>query len=273
MQLKAIIKNYARENNISPQIALQYYMLEKILERISFSKYRDYFIFKGGFLIAAMVGVSYRSTMDMDATIKNFPLNEDSIEKIFKELCILNNDEINFTFLNVENIRENDTYKGYRVHLKGIFSPLAVDLKIDITTGDSITPSPIDFQYRKMLENKYINIKSYNLETIIAEKIETIITRGVTTTRIRDFYDVFILSSIYSNNINFEILKDAIENTCKNRSSNINGYELVCRDIRNDTTLRNYWINYQKSYEYAQGIDFDECIEKIIYICNEINKL
>ena len=173
MQLKAIMKNIAKEKNISAQLIMQNYMLERLLERISLSRYQSHFVLKGGFLIAAMVGLDSRATMDMDATIKGIPVTEETVKQMFLEICKIGiNDEIIFSFQKIENIREGDEYTGYRVSIIGSYPPMAVPLKLDITTGDKITPKEITYEFKLLLEDRKIKILAYNLETVMAEKLE-----------------------------------------------------------------------------------------------------
>jgi len=198
MQFKSIIKKMSKEKNISPQLVMQNYMLERLLERISLSKYCDNFIFKGGFLISSIVGLSSRATMDLDTTIKGFILTHESITDIFKEIFSIEiDDDITFEFLNVTDIREIDDYPGIRVSLKANYSPISVPLTVDVTTGDVITPKEIKYHHNSVFEDKVIHVLAYNLETILAEKIETVLSRGIANTRPRDFYDIYILYSLH----------------------------------------------------------------------------
>lgn len=192
MQLKAIMKKLAKENQISAQLVLQNYMLERFLERVSLSPYRDNYIIKGGFLISSMVGLNSRATMDMDATIKGYPVTQDTVQKMIEKiLTVPVDDDITFTFKSIGEIREGDEYTGYRVALTADFPPMAVPLKLDITTGDKITPREIQYDYKLMLEDRHIQVMAYNLATILAEKLETVISRSDQNTRPRDYYDVY----------------------------------------------------------------------------------
>lgn len=202
MQLKAIIKNLAKEKHISAQLVMQNFMLERLLERISISKYQQNFILKGGFLIAAMVGLDTRATMDMDATIKGLPVNEQTVREMFEEICKIElDDDVTFSFRSIGEIREGDVYTGYRVSLSANYPPMAVPLKLDITTGDKITPKEIEYQFKLLLEDRSISVLAYNLETIMAEKLETVISRGDQNTRPRDYYDIYILGKLQYANI------------------------------------------------------------------------
>ena len=192
-QLKAIIRNIAKDKHVSAQLVMQNFMLERLLERISVSKYQKNFILKGGFLIAAMVGLDTRATMDMDATIKGLPVNEQTVRNMFEEICKIElEDNVTFSFRSIGEIREGDVYAGYRVSLYANYPPMAVPLKLDITTGDKITPKEIEYQFKLLLEDRKISVFAYNLETIMAEKLETVISRGDQNTRLRDYYDIYI---------------------------------------------------------------------------------
>lgn len=209
MQLKAKIKNIAKEKNISAQLVMQNFMMERLLERISLSSYQNHFILKGGFLIASMVGLDTRATRDMDATIKGLPVSEQTVKNMFLEICKIElQDDVTFNFLSIGEIREGDEYGGFRVALSANFSPMAVPLKLDITTGDKITPSEITYDYKLLIDDRSIKILAYNLETVLAEKLETIISRSDQNTRPRDFYDVYVLKNLQNHNLDFEILKE-----------------------------------------------------------------
>lgn len=264
MQLKAIIKNIALEKSISAQLVMQNFMLERFLERVSVSKYQDFFILKGGFLIAAMVGLDSRATMDMDVTIKGMPVTENTIKEMFIEICdIPLQDNVTFSFISIGDIREDDEYSGFRVSLSANFPPMAVPLKLDITTGDKITPKEISYEFKLLLEDRSIRVLAYNLETVLAEKLETIISRGDQNTRPRDFYDVYILSKLQSNSIEIEQLKSAIQATAEKRGSGLilTNYKAILEAIQTSEIMQNHWRRYQKDFEYANNISFeDTCI-------------
>jgi predicted nucleotidyltransferase component of viral defense system len=208
LQLKATIKNIAKEKSISAQLVMQNFMMERLLERISLSFYQDHFILKGGFLIATMVGLDTRATMDMDATIKGIPMSEQSVKNMFLEICKIElQDDVAFSFLSISEIREGDEYGGYRVAISANFPPMAVPLKLDITTGDKITPREIAYEFKMLLEDRSIRVLAYNLETVLAEKLETIISRSDQNTRPRDLYDVYVLQKLQSHNIEIELLR------------------------------------------------------------------
>lgn len=273
MQLKAAIKKISKEKNIAPQLVLQNYMLERFLERVSVSPYLYNFIIKGGFLISAIIGLDSRTTMDLDATLKHFPVTKEKIEKMIREIIAINlSDDISFTLRDIYEIRENDEYSGYRVALTANYSPMAVPIKLDITTGDKITPREIELSYKLMLENRNIKVFAYNLATILAEKLESIISRGDQNTRPRDYYDVYILSKLQSENIDPKTLKDALLATSKKRGSLavLKDYEHIIQTVRNSKEMQNLWNNYQLKFEYANGISFINVCDSIETLLNQV---
>ena len=273
MSLKAIINNIAKENKISAQSVLQTYMLERFLERISISKYKDNFILKGGMLISAMLGIDSRTTMDMDTTIKGFKLTEENISNIINEICNIKiDDEVTFEVQKIELIREDDDYGGYRITFKASYmESMPVIMKIDITTGDKITYKEIRYSFDLMLEDRKIQIWSYNLETVIAEKFESIIKRGVLGTRIRDFYDIYMLLNTQAKNIDFDTLKNAIYFTAEHRNTInfIKDWPKIIEQVNNSDIMKKQWERYQKNNFYAKEIKYGDLIESL----NQIGKI
>lgn len=272
MQLKAKIRNISKDTGISSQLVLQNYMLERLLHRISFTKYRENFILKGGFLIASIVGLNTRATMDMDVTLKGLKLNQEILLSAFSEICNADvDDPFEFEVKTIHEIREGDIYSGYRVGFVGKYPPMAVPLKLNITTGDKITPKEISFNYKMLFDEGDLNILAYNLETILAEKLETIISRGDQNTRPRDFYDVFILNKLKWDEIDFRILKEALEKTMERRGTAkyINNYESAITTIRNSEEMKNHWKNYQNDFDYASNISFNETVDSVTKLLDE----
>lgn len=219
-QLKAWIKNMSAKVEVNENIILQNYMLERLLERISVSEYKHKFILKGGMLITAIVGIDMRNTLDMDATIKGFDLEKDNLENILDDIFKIDLDDgVSFEFRGIKEIRQEDEYGGYRVSLDAKFDKLDVPMKLDITTGDVITPKEIKYKFDLMFEERSIEILAYNMETVIADKFETIISRNIDTTRARDFYDIYILWTTQQQNFNKELLEQAIVKKFKYRGS------------------------------------------------------
>ncbi len=269
MQFKARIKNLAQKNNVPAQAVLQNFMLERLLERISLSRYKNRLILKGGMLIASMVGISSRTTMDMDATLRGFPLNEETIRAAFKEICAIPlDDEVEMVFDHIGPIREDDEYGGFRVAIIAKYASINTPLKIDITAGDVITPKAVSYAFPSNFEDKRIEVWAYNIETILAEKVETILRRSVLNTRPRDFYDVYILTQTQGEVIDRDIFQTALRATAEKRMSNIaiEDQNNIIRSIEEDITMRQRWERYCKENYYANEIAFDQVIEALINI-------
>ena len=263
MQLKAKLNNKAKELNIAPQVMLQNYIMECFLERLSKSEYADKFIIKGGILIASLVGLSNRSTMDIDTTVKNFPLKEYEISKIISYVCgVKNDDDFSFRLERIAPIREDDEYQGIRAFLIVDYERIHNTLTIDITTGDSIFPEAEEHKFSKIFDNEQFSLFSYPLETVLAEKLETILSRNVTTTRPRDFYDVYVLSA---KPVNFTNLKNALELTCKHRKSEIVLTQIpeIISAIKESKNLSAQWKSYAKKMPYASEISFEQTLGKV----------
>lgn len=276
MQLKAMIKNLAKEKHISAQLVMQNFMLERLLERISVSKYQRNFILEGGFLIAAMVGLDTRATMDMDATIKGLPVNEKTVREMFEEICKIEiNDDVIFSFRSIREIREGDEYTGYRVSLSANYPPMAVPLKLDITTGDKIIPKEIEYRFKLLLEDRSISVLAYNLETILAEKLETVISRGDQNTRPRDYYDIYILTKLQYSNIEFNSLKEALNATVDKRGSKavVKDYRKIMDTVRNSEIMQKQWDNYQKDFEYSQDIAFVDACDTVVQLMDLLMRI
>jgi predicted nucleotidyltransferase component of viral defense system len=266
MQLKARIKNLALKNHVPAQAILQNFMLERLLERISLSRYKNRVILKGGMLIASMVGIGSRTTMDMDATLKGVPLTEETIRAMFMEICsILLDDEVDLVFDHMGMIREDDEYGGFRVAITARYASINTSLKIDLTTGDVITPEAVCYAFPSNFEDKLIEVWAYNLETILAEKIETILRRSVLNTRSRDFYDVYILMKTQCQAINLDIFQSALSTTAEKRLSlkALQENEKIIQAIQADAAMRQRWDRYCNEYYYASGIPFDDVIETL----------
>ena len=273
MQLKAIIKNIAKNKNISAALVLQNYMLERFLERVSLSRYNDNYIIKGGFLIASMVGLDSRATMDMDATIKGYPVNEEAIRKMVEDIIAVPvEDAIHFCLKSVREIREGDEYTGYRVALTADYEKMAVPLKLDITTGDKITPREIEYSYKLMMEDRSIRVLAYNLSTILAEKLETVVSRGDQNTRPRDYYDIYILSKLQAENIDIDSLKAALSATTAKRGSSelMMQYAEIMRTVKSSDVMKRQWDNYRKDFDYAAGIEFEETCDAVVAMMDEL---
>ena len=264
--LKAKASNLSKKTNIPNKYLIQNFMFEALLKRISKSKYKDKFIIKGGFLLSSIFGVNLRSTMDLDTTIKGLPLNRKTITKVINEIISIDlDDNIKLEIENIKDIREEELYSGFEVNLKAEFDGLKTNLMIDITTGDVITYKEVEFKYSTLFDSETINIMTYNYETIIAEKFESIISRNIDNTRMKDYYDLYMFVHLKWNDINKETLRKAIINTSKARGSldyidNANKYiELISDDFR----LKALWNSYQNNYEYAKDIELTDTLNAI----------
>lgn len=234
-------------------------MFEALLRKISISKYKEKFVIKGGFLLSSIFGVNLRSTMDLDATIKGIPLTKENLGNIMIEIITINiNDNINFELESIKDIRLEDEYSGYCVNLKADFDGLRTNLMIDVTTGDVITYSETEYQYKTIFDNEVINIMSYNYETVIAEKFESILSRNIENTRMKDYYDLYMFVNLKWNDIDKNELFEAIKNTSRKRGSvdyilNVSKYIEL---IENDSKLKKLWKSYVSVYDYAKRYKF-----------------
>ena len=266
MQLKAVIKNKAKESNITPQSALQVYCMERLLERISLSDKADCFIIKGGFLISAFIGIEHRSTMDIDATIKGFDVTKENVEAVFRAICEIQvEDQLKFVFEKVEDIREEDDYPGIRVHLNAVYETMNTKMTVDVTTGDSIVPSEIRYSYHCVYDDKVISVMAYPLENVLAEKLETVVSRGIVNTRPRDFYDIYMLCKLKADEIDWEVLKKALSATAKKRGSEsvLVNYQSVINSLKQDATQHKYWEKYERNNPFVKGITYDETLAEV----------
>ena len=265
MSLKGRIKNYAKSNNINAQVVLQNYMFERLLNRLSVSEYKEKFVVKGGMLIAAIVGLDARSTMDLDATLRNLPLTEEKLNEAIRSICAIDlKDDVIFEVKLIDAIRQDDIYGGYRVRLDAIYETIVTPLSIDISTGDVITPEAVKYEFSGMFdENVCISLWGYNIETVIAEKVETILRRGVFNTRPRDYYDVYILGT--TQKYDEKTLQEALKATAEHRGSTEQIADVVgiMKQISESDNLKEMWKKYQKKYSYASDISYKQILEKL----------
>ena len=265
-QIKGRIKSVAKQNNADARTLMRIYMMERFLERLAQSEYRDNFIIKGGILVTAMIGVVHRSTMDIDTSMKNLNLSaEDALRVVNQVKDIDLDDGVSFEVKDVSNIMDEMEYPGIRVTMNANVGRLITPLKIDISTGDVITPRAIEFNYDLLLEDRSISLWSYNLETILAEKLQTVLARGILNTRMRDFYDIRMLLDTYEDKVNKAVLKDAFAATCKKRGTDHlqEQAEEIIKIIEADEQLQVLWRAYQKKYSYAADIDYASVISGV----------
>ena len=270
--IKGKIRSMAEKKNLKSQEVLQIYFFERFLERLSKSQYKNNFVIKGGFLISSLIGIENRTTMDMDTTIKGIALKEDRIKEIVEEILDINVDDgIRFEIKDISYIREEDKYENFRISLIANVGKTQNPMKIDITTGDAITPREIEYAYPCIFSKKDIKIMAYPLETILAEKYETIIRRNITTTRMRDFYDLYTLYKLKKDDIDYEVLKEAVKRTSNRRGSQemMKDYEKIIEDIKEDSYLRSLWDVYLKENKYIGDLSFDKVVDVVTILSND----
>ena len=275
-QLKGAIRNIAKEKDLHAQEVLQIFMFERILDRLSQSPYKKNFVLKGGLLISSMIGIAERTTMDMDTTVRGIDMDEANIERIVKEIFAIDTgDGIIFRFEKIEPIREDDDYNNFRVHFVAEYGKIKNKMKIDITTGDEITPAAIEYSFHTMFDEKNIDVYAYTLETILAEKYETVIRRGITNTRSWDFYDLYVLFHLYKDAINPAIFKLAVDHTSRKRGSYelMANYESICSEVKTEESLISDWSNYIEEEKYASRLSFEEVVDNAVEVGNYLKNL
>lgn len=259
-QLKDLIRNLSKKKSADAQILMRNYMMERFLERISLSKYRDKFILKGGMLVAAMVGLDARSTMDLDATVKGVNVNVNNMADLIAGIVSVPIDDgVTFQVNKVSEIMDEAEYPGIRVSMTTVFDGVVTPLKIDISTGDAITPREVRYSFKLMLEERSIDIWAYNLETVLAEKLETIVTRATTNTRMRDFYDIYILEQLHGNTLNAQILHDALLAIARKREteSHLTEAKEVFAEVEDSPVMQQLWTAYRKKFSYAADLEWN----------------
>jgi len=269
---KAKIKNIAKEKGIPAQQVQQNYLIEQVLRLISKSEYRTSFILKGGYLIGNMIGIDKRTTMDLDMTLKGTDLSETTLINIFGKILGDSDEGFKFEVDSLKPIRKDDGYGGFEVKINAIFDTLREVVFIDVTTGDKITPKEIEYSVKSIFTGDDIKILSYNLETVLAEKLETIISRGEGGTRPRDRYDLFTIWKLRKEEIDLEVLKEALTNTITKRGTieEIGNWKLQLKTMRNSNYQRSLWEKYQRSFKYAEDISFEDSVDVVGIIMKEI---
>ena len=268
MSLKAKSRNIAKKKNLPAQVILQNYMFERLLVRLSASPYKEKFVLKGGMLVAAIVGLDNRATMDLDTTLKNLPLTPEAIRSALEEVCAIPFDDgVTFEIGTISPIRENDIYGGYRVMLNARFDTLLTPLSIDVSTGDAITPHAVQYNFSEIFDDeKSYELWAYNIETVMAEKVETILRRGVFNTRPRDFYDAYILAT--TQKFDRVVFAEALTATADHRGTTeqIADIPAILQNIEESPELRAMWEKYRKQFAYAEGIEY----EKIMHVLRSL---
>ncbi len=267
MQLKDKLKKISNEKHVDLNTLLRLYMYDRFIERLSVSRYKDNFILKGGFYLSTLFGVENRSTIDIDTAFRNANFDEKTIVKMVKEvLAIEINDNAKLVYLGIMPIRDDDEYGGFRVDIQVELDNVKEKFHIDIATGDPITPKEVRYKYIPLLETNYIDLYAYNMETVLAEKIETILNRSELNGRMRDFYDVYLIFTKYWENINIANFRKAIDRTFSKREYFGNPFETIDL-LRNSDVIKSRWNIYQRKYDYAKNITFDnilDCLEKMM---------
>ena len=265
-QLKALVRNISKGDSGKAQVIIRNYVMERFLERLSLSQYRNIMILKGGTLVAAMVGLDNRSTMDVDATLKNLPLNEDSARKIVEEITAIHiEDGMIFEIKSVTPIMDEADYPGIRIMLDTAIETMHTPLKIDFSTGDVITPREVSYSFRLLFEERIISILAYNLETVLAEKLETLLVRGTANTRMRDYYDIYVLTNTQKHNIDNTTLKEAFVNTSTKRGSIglLSDAHLILKEVAESALLIDRWKNYQRKFDYAADVLWADVMKSV----------
>ena len=265
-QLKDLIRNLSRKKSADAQLLMRNYMMERFLDRISLSEYRDKFILKGGMLVAAMVGLDARSTMDLDATVKGTNVNVEDIENLISAIVSVPIDDgVKFQLKSISEIMDEAEYPGIRVNMTATFDGVVTPLKIDISKGDVITPGEVRYSFKLMLEERSIDIWAYNLETVLAEKLETIITRTTTNTRMRDFYDIYILEQLHGNTLNQQTLHDALLATAHKRGTErrLTDAKDVLDEVESSPVMQKLWESYRRKFSYAAELEWNIIMEAI----------
>lgn len=265
-QLKALVRNISKGDSGKAQVIIRIYVMERFLERLSLSQYRNIMILKGGTLVAAMVGLDNRSTMDVDATLKNLPLNEDNARKIVEEITAIHiEDGMIFEIKSVTPIMDEADYPGIRIMLDTAIETMHTPLKIDFSTGDVITPREVSYSFRLLFEERTISILAYNLETVLAEKLETLLARSTANTRMRDYYDIYVLTNTQEHNIDNTTLKEAFVNTSAKRGSIglLSDVHLILKEVAESAVLIDRWKNYQRKFDYAADVLWADVMESV----------
>ncbi len=273
-QLKDKVRNMARGDSAKAQLLIRNYGMERFLERVSLSEHRDNFILKGGMLVSAMVGLENRATMDIDTSIRNMPLDTIAAKAMVEEIIAVPvDDNIRFEINDFGTIMDDAEYSGVRISLNAFLDATRIPLKIDISTGDAITPAAVNYQYKLMFEERYITLWAYNLETVLAEKIETVLSRSVLNTRLRDFYDLYVLQDT-GLEIDKATLAAALTATARKRGSEqaLALYERTLDEIRISPLMREQWERYQGKNNYAESIVWDDVISDIRALCDDCCK-
>ena len=270
MSLKARIRTIAKQKNIPAQVILHNYLFERLLVRMARSEYREKFVLKGGMLVSAIVGLDNRATMDLDTTLKNLPMKPETIQAALEQIISVPcDDDVTFTIGSITPIRDDDVYGGYRVILDARYDTILAPLSIDASTGDAITPHAVQFSFSEIFDSdKSFSLWAYNIETVLAEKLETILRRTVFNTRPRDYYDVYIL--LKTQPYDSRLLREAVQATAEHRGTTdqIADVQGILKDISESKAIQAMWNKYRKQFAYAKDITFEMVMESLIVLCS-----
>lgn len=272
-QLKQKIRHLAAQKEMDPQLLQRAFVIEQFLFLLGLTKHKDNFIIKGGFLIRSLLGVEKRTTMDIDTTVKGFTLNRENLATIFNEICSANTFEgISFRVEKIEEIREEDDYPGFRVSMIATIQTMGVPFKVDLTTGDAITSKEELTKYTSILDDKEIELWSYPIETVLAEKLQTVLYRTTLSTRARDYYDIHMLYLLKKGEINWKALNESLQATMIKRETVdlLDDYSSVLMLIEADDNLQKLWIRYQDKNSYVGNISFNETIQSVKAVLDRI---
>lgn len=271
--LQARINNLSTKTGVHPNILLKSFFFDAFLKRLAASKYADKFVFKGGFFLSTSLGINLRSTMDIDFLLRKMNLTMENIVNVLKEVSLIDiGDNVTFEYQNINEIRQDDEYGGYNIVLLGKLENIKETISIDVATGDPITPSPMDYRYKCLFDDEILSFKAYNFETILAEKLQTILFRGIANSRSKDFYDIFIIYKLRWNDIDTEVLKEAFVNTCNYRGTVFAKDEAlrIVDRIKNDSQMESRWKTYSKRNQFAKIIEFKDTLNPLETIIEEL---
>lgn len=263
-QLKAKVRNVSKGDDKVAKSILRIFFMERFLERVSISKYKNNFILKGGMLVSALLGINVRATMDIDTTVQALPLTKNDIAGIILDICeIPIDDNVSFKIISIDTIMDDFDYPGIRLHMEGALDRLRQPIKIDVSTDDAITPHAVEYNYELMFENRVICLNTYNIETLLAEKLQTIIARGTANTRMRDFYDIYEI--VQMKNFSYDILRDAFSNTCKKRETPFSQNTILeeLNNISSSVDMNAMWNNYKNKNFYVEDIEYEVIVQSI----------
>lgn len=268
-QLKDKVRNISKGDNYVAKTLIRNYMMERLLERISLSEYRDHFILKGGMLIASFIGVDMRATMDIDTTVKALPVNENDVQKVVSRICeIPLDDGVRFRISSVTRILEDFEYPGIRMRMEAVLDRMKQVIKLDISTNDVITPGAIEYEYKLLFEDRVISLLTYNRETLLAEKVQTILTRGIASTRLRDYYDVYSIMKMQTDEVDKALLREAFNATCRKRESILSKEEMTetLIQIKDDAGMAQMWERFREKNYYVGDLDWESVLSVVLRV-------